>query len=58
MLTQQTPSQAQNDLVKVGIVGVGNIGSAHAACIYAGQVEGMTLAALCDSPKISRCSVL
>ena len=47
MLTQQTPSPAQNN-IKVGIVGVGNIGSAHAACIYGGQVEGMVLSALCD----------
>ena len=34
--------------VKVGIIGVGNIGSAHANAIASGQVEGMELAALCD----------
>ncbi len=34
--------------MRVGIVGVGNIGSAHATAIFSGQVEGMSLAALCD----------
>ena len=47
MLTPQTPLQAQNN-IRVGIVGVGNIGSAHAATLYAGKVEGAVLAALCD----------
>ncbi len=35
--------------LKVGIIGVGNIGGAHAASIYSGAVEHMTLTALCDS---------
>lgn len=35
--------------VKVGIIGVGNIGSAHAASLYSGAVEGMRLCALCDT---------
>ena len=48
MQTQQTPLQAQNN-IRVGIVGVGNIGSAHAATLYAGKVDGAVLAALCDS---------
>ncbi len=34
--------------IKAGIIGIGNIGSAHAAAIYAGKVEGMELAAICD----------
>ena len=52
MLTQQTPSQAQNK-IRVGLIGVGNIGSAHAACIYGGKVEGLELAAICDiSPAV------
>lgn len=34
--------------VKVGIIGAGNIGSAHAKAILDGRVRGMTLAALCD----------
>ena len=52
MQTPQVPLQAQNN-IRVAILGVGNIGSAHAATIYSGQVEGMTLAALCDhSPEV------
>ena len=35
--------------IKIGIIGVGNIGSAHAAAISQGNVEGMILAALCDN---------
>lgn len=35
-------------VLRVGIIGIGNIGSVHAACIYAGRVPGMKLAALCD----------
>lgn len=34
--------------IKVGIIGIGNIGTAHANCIGGGLVEGMELAALCD----------
>ncbi len=34
--------------VRTGIVGVGNIGLAHAATVYRGDVPGMTLSALCD----------
>ncbi len=34
--------------IRVGIVGVGTIGSAHAQSIYDKKVNGMLLAALCD----------
>ena len=34
--------------IKVGIVGIGNIGSAHASCIINGGIKGMELVALCD----------
>lgn len=34
--------------VKVGIIGVGNMGSAHAACVLRGDVTGMVLKAVCD----------
>ena len=38
--------------VNVGIVGVGNIGSAHTKCIYDGEIDGLKLTALCDiNPK-------
>ncbi len=34
--------------IRVGIIGVGNIGFAHCSCIKNGRIKGMTLAALCD----------
>ena len=34
--------------LKVGIIGVGTIGSAHAAAIYLGEIPNMRLVALCD----------
>ncbi len=37
------------EYLKIGIIGVGNIGSAHAAAISRGDVQGMTLSALCDN---------
>ena len=35
-------------MLKVGIIGIGNVGSSHAQCIYDKKVDGMTLAAVCD----------
>ena len=35
--------------LRVGIVGVGNMGSAHAHCIANGDIKGMRLVALCDT---------
>ena len=35
-------------MIKVGIIGIGNVGSSHAQCIFDGKVEGMALAAVCD----------
>lgn len=37
-----------NNQLRIGIIGVGSIGSAHARCIAAGQIKGMRLTALCD----------
>ena len=34
--------------VCIGIVGIGNMGSAHANNIFAGKVTGLELAAVCD----------
>ncbi len=34
--------------VRMGIIGVGNMGSSHARCIAGGQVEGMTLGGVAD----------
>lgn len=37
--------------IKMAVVGVGTIGTAHASCIYNGEIDGMELCALCDSDK-------
>lgn len=37
--------------VRVGIVGIGNMGSCHAKNILAGKIEGMELTAVCDTDK-------
>lgn len=39
------------DYIRVGVIGIGNIGSAHAAAIADGKVKGMKLTALCDISK-------
>lgn len=36
------------ETVKIGIIGVGGIGSAHLNCIASGKISGMELAAVCD----------
>ena len=35
-------------MLKVGIIGIGNVGSSHAQCIFDKKVDGMTLTAVCD----------
>lgn len=34
--------------LKVGVIGIGNMGSAHANCIAEGEIKGLSLAAVCD----------
>ena len=34
--------------IRTAVIGIGNMGSAHAACILNGDIAGMTLAAVCD----------
>ncbi len=34
--------------LKVGIIGIGNVGASHAQCIHDRQVDGMELTAVCD----------
>jgi predicted dehydrogenase len=36
------------DSVRMGIIGVGNMGSSHAKCIYENQIPGLVLAAIAD----------
>ncbi|MBR2020289.1 MAG: Gfo/Idh/MocA family oxidoreductase [Clostridia bacterium] len=37
------------EVVRLGIIGIGNIGTAHANSVYGGHVPGTVLTALCDS---------
>lgn len=41
----------------VGIIGVGNMGSAHLACIHGGNIRGMRVCAVCDIDK-TRCDAV
>lgn len=41
----------KNDTVRMGIVGLGNMGSAHARMLIEGKIPGATLAAVCDVDK-------
>lgn len=36
------------NIVHMGVIGVGNMGSAHAKNIFAGNIQGLKLAAVCD----------
>lgn len=36
------------DKVRVGVIGIGNMGSAHASCIAGGKIKGLKLTAVCD----------
>ncbi len=36
------------DRIRMGVIGIGNMGSAHAMQIHRGRVEGMELTAVCD----------
>ena len=38
----------KQSVVRIGIIGVGNIGSAHAAAILGGEIPHMILGAMCD----------
>ncbi len=35
--------------IKVAVIGIGNIGTAHASTIFNGEIDGMELCALCDT---------
>ena len=34
--------------INIAVIGIGNMGTAHAACIMDNQIEGMSLTAVCD----------
>ena len=42
------------DFVRLGIIGVGNMGSAHANCIYNNEIKGLKLVAICDKSPFRR----
>ncbi len=42
------------DEVRLAIVGFGNMGSAHAACVRSGQIQGLRLAAVCAISDVRR----
>lgn len=35
--------------VRLGIIGIGNMGSAHAICVFENKIKGLKLTAICDS---------
>ena len=37
--------------IRTAVIGIGNMGTAHATCLYEGKIEGMELAAVCDVRK-------
>lgn len=39
------------DNLKIGVIGIGNIGTAHARCLYDGKIKGAILSAICDISK-------
>lgn len=40
-----------NSVVKVGIIGIGNMGSAHFNCIYNSEIDGLKITSVCDIDK-------
>lgn len=42
-------TEKRMNTIRAGVVGIGNMGSAHAMSIYKNQVDGMELAAVCDN---------
>ncbi|MBQ8161154.1 MAG: Gfo/Idh/MocA family oxidoreductase [Clostridia bacterium] len=42
------------DAVRIAVIGVGHMGSAHAKAIFEGSVEGLRLTALCDTSESRR----
>ena len=47
-MKEKTTGAVIMDKLRIGVIGVGNIGYVHASCIRSGAVEGACLAALCD----------
>ena len=41
-----------SDTVRIGVIGAGNMGSAHLSCIHEGQVRGLVVSAVCDTDHV------
>lgn len=39
----------ETDRIRVGVIGIGNMGSVHAKSLFEDQIAGMSLAAVCDT---------
>ena len=37
------------DKVRIGIIGLGNMGTSHAKCLFRNEIPGGELAAVCDN---------
>mgnify|MGYP002860803262 CR=1 FL=1 len=35
-------------MIRLAVIGIGNMGSAHARCVHSGAIDGLSLAAVCD----------
>ena len=40
------------DTVRIGVIGAGNMGSAHLSCIHEGPVRGLVVSAVCDTDHV------
>ena len=40
---------SSHQIIRVGVIGMGNMGAAHAACISAGKIHGLVLNAFCEN---------
>ena len=38
----------EQNTLSVGLIGIGNMGSAHATMVGSGKIQGLRLAAVCD----------
>lgn len=43
----QSEAESMNK-IRTAVIGIGNMGTAHATCLFEGRIDGMELAAVCD----------
>lgn len=46
--------------IRTAVIGIGNMGTAHARTLYEGRIEGMSLSAVCDisDARLDACSTM